>query len=195
MTIAFIPVLAPTNPISYNLAGFYNTTLTIIAGSGAAALAFRLVPPLSPAYRARRLLASTLRDLRRLAAGHDYRDWYPQIQARLVAMPNAATPLQRAQLLVALRVGRAIIRLRDTGRRFNPPSATVIEAGLAAMAQGHSVIAIAHLARLDEILAALGESAAVAETVLRTRAGILALTEALAEHAAFFDGENADAVH
>jgi uncharacterized membrane protein YccC len=195
MTIAFIPVLAPTNPISYNLAGFYNTTLTIIAGSGAAALAFRLVPPLSPAYRARRLLTSTLRDLRRLAAGRDYRDWDAHIQARLVAMPDTATPLQRGQLLAALPVGRGIIRLRDTGRRFNRSCATVIEAAFAAIAQGHSANAIAHLARLDGMLAALGGGAAMAETILRIRAGILALTEALADHAAFFDGENADAVY
>jgi uncharacterized membrane protein YccC len=195
MTIAFVPVLAPTNPISYNLAGFYNTTLTIVAGSAAAALSFRLVPPLSPAYRARRLLASTLRSLRRLAAGHDYRDWDAHIQARLVAMPDTATPLQRAQLLAALPVGREIIRLRNTGRPLYRSSGTAIEAALAAISQGHSAVAIGHLIRLDGMLAAAAGSTAVAETVLRTRAGILALTEALADHAVFFDGETADAVH
>jgi hypothetical protein len=38
---------------------------TEVGGVGAAALSFRLLPPLSPAFRTRRLLALTLRDLRR----------------------------------------------------------------------------------------------------------------------------------
>jgi uncharacterized membrane protein YccC len=62
----FIPLVAPENQIIYDTQQFYNSALAIIAGAGAATLAFRLLPPLSPALRARRLLALTLRDLRRL---------------------------------------------------------------------------------------------------------------------------------
>ena len=69
MVTVLVPLLAPTNPMSYDQQQYYNTALTIIAGAGAAAISFRLMPPLSPAYRARRLLALTLRDLRRLATG------------------------------------------------------------------------------------------------------------------------------
>jgi hypothetical protein len=54
--------------MSYNTMQFYNSALAIVGGVGVAALAFRLIPSLSPAYRTRRLMASTLRDLRHLAA-------------------------------------------------------------------------------------------------------------------------------
>src|SRR5262249_47892699 len=56
----FVAVLAPTNVMSYDTAQFYNTALGIFAGAATAALGFRLLPQLSPALRARRLLALTL---------------------------------------------------------------------------------------------------------------------------------------
>ena len=67
VAVAVIRLLSPTNPMVYDTAQFYNTALAIFVGSAIAALAFRLLPPLSPALRSRRLLALTLRDLRRLA--------------------------------------------------------------------------------------------------------------------------------
>jgi hypothetical protein len=47
-----------------------------------------------------------------------YRDWFGHIGGRLVTIPDAATPLQRAQLLAALSVGSEIIQLRDRARRL-----------------------------------------------------------------------------
>ena len=55
--------------MSYNTVQFYNFALAIFSGCVAAALSFALLPPLSPAFRARRLLVLTLRELRRLAIG------------------------------------------------------------------------------------------------------------------------------
>jgi uncharacterized membrane protein YccC len=69
MTLLFVPLLAPTNPMTYNTVQFYNLAVAIVAGAGTAALSFRLLPPLSPAFSTFRLLALTLRDLRRLATG------------------------------------------------------------------------------------------------------------------------------
>ena len=69
MAVNFVPLLAPANQMSYDTVQFYNTALAIVAGIGAGAFAFRLLPPLSPALRTRRLLALTLRDLRRLTTG------------------------------------------------------------------------------------------------------------------------------
>src|SRR5262249_23065317 len=113
MTIAFMPILSPIDPITYNPSSFYNNALTVIGGNVAAAFSFSFFPPLSPGFRARRLLALTLRDLRRLAAKGAYRDWFGRCQARLVALPDAATSLQRAQLLAALSVGSDLLQLRD----------------------------------------------------------------------------------
>src|SRR5207248_6034437 len=56
MAANFVPLLAPANQMSYNTPQFYNAALGIVAGAGAAAISFRLIPPLSPAFRTRRLL-------------------------------------------------------------------------------------------------------------------------------------------
>ena len=56
MTANFVPLLAPANQMSYDQVQFYNSALAIVAGSAVAALSFRLLPPLSPAFRVRRLL-------------------------------------------------------------------------------------------------------------------------------------------
>ena len=115
MVLGFVPLLSPANQMSYDTMQFYNFALAIVAGSGAAALSFRLLPPLSPAFRARRLLALTLRDLRRLATGPIPRapgDWEGRMYGRLAVLPDAAEPLQRSQLLAALAVGSEIIQLR-----------------------------------------------------------------------------------
>ena len=97
----------------HNPSQFYNNALAILSGFAAAALSFRLLPPLSPAFRTRRLLTLTLRDLRRLARGRPCRDWEGHVHGRLSATPEEATALQRAQLMAALSVGSEIIRLRQ----------------------------------------------------------------------------------
>ena len=150
MAINFVPLLAPANQMSYDTVQFYNGALAIVAGIGAAALSFRLLPPLSPAFRTRRLLALTLRDLRRLATGPIPRapgDWEGRIYGRLAALPDAAEPLQRSQLLAALSVGNGIIQLRHIASRLGLGSD--LDAALEALAQGNSAIATARLARLD----------------------------------------------
>jgi uncharacterized membrane protein YccC len=183
MAANFLPILAPANPMNYDAAQFYNAASAIVAGTVAGALSFRLLPPLSPAFRTARLLALSLRDLRRLATGRSYRDWEGHIHGRLSAMPEQATPLQRSQLMAARAVGSEIIALREIVRRLG--LGTVLETALAAVAQGRSTIAIAGLARLD---AALTAASPESQTVLHARAGILAVSEALTQHGSFFDG-------
>ena len=112
MTMGFVAILQPTNPETYNPEIFYNIGVAIVAGFASAALSFRLIPPLSPAFRARRLLALTLRDLRRLAKGRPQGDWEGRVIGQLSVMPADATPPQRTQLLAALSVGSEIMRLR-----------------------------------------------------------------------------------
>src|SRR4029077_19408433 len=107
----FCFLLAPTNQMTYDTLQFYNGAVAAVAGLGSAALSFRLLPPLSPILRARRLLALTLRDLRRLASDSIPRSpdaWEGRVYSRLSVLPNAAEPLQRSQLLAALSVGTEI---------------------------------------------------------------------------------------
>jgi hypothetical protein len=139
----------------------------------------------SPAFRTRRLLALTLRDLRRLATGPIPQapgDWEGRIYGRLAALPDATEPLQRSQFLAALSVGNGIIQLRHIASRLGLGSN--LDAALEAFAQGNSAIATAQLARLDERLASLPGGSEVA---LQARGSILAISEALIEHASYFD--------
>ena len=97
----FCFLLAPTNQMSYDVIQFYNRALAIVAGLGIAAFSFRVLPPLSPASRTCRLMMLTLRDLRRLAlrpVSRNPADWEGSIYRRLSAVPDAAAPIQRAQL-------------------------------------------------------------------------------------------------
>jgi len=184
MVANFVPLLAPANVESYDTQQFYNAASAIVAGSSAAALSFRLIPPLSPAFRARRLLGLTLRDLRRLATGpipDTAMDWQDHLFGRLAALPDAAQPLQRAQLIAALLVGTEIIKLRHFCRRFDLGSD--IDAALHAFARGNSVKTVARLADLDRALTSGLDAGA-----LRVRGIILGISETLTRHAAYFDG-------
>jgi uncharacterized membrane protein YccC len=185
MTANFVPLFGPANPMSYDTVQFYNTALAIVAGTGAATLAFRLLPPLSPVFRTHWLLALTLRDLRRLATGRAPGDWEGHVHGRLSAMPDEAPLLQHAQLLAALSVGSEIIQLRQMARRLD--LGADLDTSLAAVVQGHSTIATAHLARLDATLAARAGTGPETQTILRARGSILTLSEALTRHAAYFD--------
>jgi uncharacterized membrane protein YccC len=179
----FVPLLAPANQMSYDTEHFYNAALAIVAGLAAATLSFRLIPPPSPAFRTRRLLALTLRDLRRLATDTIPRtpdDWEGRVYGRFSALPDQAQPLQRSQLLAALSVGTEIIQLRRIARRQNLESE--LDAALEPIVRGDSGLATARLGRLDDALASrLGAAA------LRARSSILAMSEALTQHAAYFD--------
>jgi uncharacterized membrane protein YccC len=183
MAAYFTPLLAPTNQMSYDTQQFYNSALAIIAGSGAAALSFRLIPPLSPAFRTRRLLALTLRDLHRLTRGPIPRtpeDWEGRMYGRLSALPDQAQPLQRAEMLAAFSVGTEIIQLRRIARRMHLGSE--LDAALEVLRRGDIALATAHLDRLDDALAARSGAAA-----MRARGSILAMTEVLTQHAAYFE--------
>jgi uncharacterized membrane protein YccC len=186
ITANFIPLLSPANPMTYDTVQFYNAASAIVAGVGAAALSFRLMPPLSPAFRTRRLLALSLRDLRRLATGPIPRapdDWEGRMYGRIAALPDEAQPLQRSQLLAALSVGTEIIQLRRIARRLDLGSE--LDVALAAVAAGNSAVTTTRLAVLDRVLASLPGTGA--QAALRARGGVLAVSEALTQHASYFD--------
>ena len=183
MVTVLVPLLAPTNPMSYDQQQYYNTALTIIAGVAAAAFSFRLLPPLSPAYRTRRLLALALRDLRHLATGplpDTPQDWEQRMFARFALLPDQAQPLQRSWLTAALSAGTKIIQLRHLCPRFG--LSHDLGVALEAVARGNSAEATPRLAEIDAALTSHPGGAA-----LRARGLILAISEALTQHAAYFD--------
>ena len=182
-----VPLLAPANQMSYDTAQFYNSALAIVSGCGAAALSFRLLPPLSPAFRTQRLLQLTLRDLRRLATGTVQQlpdDWESRIYSRLAALPDKAEPLQRAQLVTALSVGTEIIKLRRIAPQLGFESE--LDSALKPFTEGNSAAAIARFERIDHRLASLTESEAQSSVTLRERGRILLICDALVQHSAYF---------
>jgi uncharacterized membrane protein YccC len=188
MTFNIIPLLAPTNEMNYDTAQYYNSALAIVVGCGVAPLAFWLLPPLSPALRVRRLLALTARDLRRLAIAPvlpapDY--WESRIYSRLTALPDQATPLQRAQLLAALSVGTEIIGLRQMAAHLG--TTVEFDAALNDIAFGRSSKAIGKLRQFDDRLASAREAGTEATMALRGRGRLLIISEAIAEHGHYFD--------
>jgi uncharacterized membrane protein YccC len=188
MAFNLIPLLAPTNEMNYDTTQYYNSALAIVVGCGVAPLAFWLLPPLSPALRARRLLALTSRDLRGLAMAPvlptpDH--WESPIYSRLTALPDQATPLQRAQLLAALSVGTEIIGLRQMATHLG--TTAELDAALNDIALGHSTKAIEKLRQFDDRLASTLETGPEAAMALRGRGRVLIISEALAEHGAYFD--------
>jgi uncharacterized membrane protein YccC len=184
----FVPLLAPANQMSYDTVQFYNAALAIVLGCGAAALSFRLLPPLSPAKQSERLLALTLHDLRRLATATVQRprdDWEGLMYSRLAALPDRAEPLQRAQLLTALSVGTEIIHLRLVAPQLGLVSE--LESALEALARGNSIAATAGLAALDQQFALFWEGDPERRLVQRGRGRVLAICDALVRHRSYFD--------
>lgn len=187
--IGFVPLLQPANQMVYDTSQFYNSALAIFAGSTAAALAFALLPPPSPALRTRRLLAFALRDVRQCAIAPlppEPDAWEGRMYGRLEALPEQTESLQLGQLLAAFAVGNAVLRLRRIASvvTLGQDLEAELDSALAALAQGDSSAARTWLARLDHRLAA---STGAEGLALRARANILALSEALAQHPGYFD--------
>jgi uncharacterized membrane protein YccC len=184
----FLPLVNPENVISYDSVQFYNSALAIIAGAGASTLAFRLIPQASLAFRAARLLALTLRDLREMTTTPTIRTrsaWESAVYARLSAFPQQADSLQRSRLLVALSVGSEVIRLRRIARRLG--ESAQIDAALKPLVWGKSALAREKLDRLDNALSTLPAAGRKRTLVLRAQGCIRAISEGLLRHQVYFD--------
>ena len=113
-TLNFIPLLAPTNEMTFDTLSYVNTALGLLTGCAAGGLALLLVPHLPPRVQSQRLVDLSIRDVRRLAAGRkrwSLHAWQGRIYARMIAMPETAEPIQRPYLVTTLTVGIQLIRL------------------------------------------------------------------------------------
>jgi uncharacterized membrane protein YccC len=181
----FVPILGPANQMSYNTIQFYNTALAIVAGCATGALSFRLIPPLSPQLRSRRLLALSLRDLRRLATGPSgrQRSWEERLYSRIVALPAGAEPVQRAVLVTSLTVGGSIVALQQTAPQLG--FAGEFEAALRHFISGDCSGMMTQLEAADRSLATLADNDDLA--VMRARGQILAIHDALSDYRTYFE--------
>ena len=188
-SVNFIPMLGLANAITYDASQFWNSSSAILAGIAGGAVAMLILPPLSPAIRTSRLLALTLADVRRLAKRAPSRrqedEWESRGFARLLAMPEQAEPVERAELVGAVSVGNEIVRLRRVAPRFVPSSA--VNLALQALAGGRSGEAIERLKDIDRQLAGLPRARSGSRIVLGLRASLLAMCGQLSAYAPLFD--------
>jgi uncharacterized membrane protein YccC len=186
--VNFVALLGPSNPMTYNPEQYYNSAIALLGGVGFAMLVMRLLPPMPPPLRARRLLALTLRDLRRLTHGRLPRtstEWQGKIYGRLFAIPDSIDTLQAARLAAALSVGIEIIRLRRLAHRFAVSSE--LAPAMTAIAAGNSSVAIRELDRFGQTLADLPAAQPGERLRLSARGTILSITDSLIRHASYFD--------
>jgi uncharacterized membrane protein YccC len=181
----FVPILGPANQMSYNTIQFYNTALAIVAGCAAGALSFRLIPPLPPQFRSQRLLALSLRDLRRLAAdpSRRQRSWEERLYSRIVALPVGAEPVQRAVLVTSLSVGGSFVALQQTAPQLG--FAAEFEAALRHFGSGDCSAMMTQLEAADRRLATLADDGDPAIT--RARGQLVAIHDALSDYRTYFE--------
>ena len=189
MAFVFMPMVAPTNEMTFNTIDFYNTALAIFTGCSTAALAFHVLPPLSPAVRARRLRDMALTELRRMVLKPEppaQDAWEQRMYGLLASMPDAAQPVDRTRLVSAYSVGTEVIALRALAHLL--PLEPEFSAALAALSDGDARLAISRFNELDRRLETAGGREADQRLAQRARAGLIAITEALQRRAAFFEG-------
>ena len=185
MVTNFLPILAIENRPDYDGDRLLNATLTISVGMITAAIFLRLLPPLPPAERTRRLLALTLRDLRRLIGGGRRLEkgaWISVVSHRLAAMPEQATLEQEAELLACLSVGEASIALLEA--RPHVSGGDALDHAFTCLARANATAAHEWLARFC-VQQPEGATAA-AQPGMRAAVEAKLITDALTRHPNFF---------
>jgi uncharacterized membrane protein YccC len=181
--VNFLGILLPQNQPTYDLAAFLNNGVAVVAGTIVGCLWMALLPAIPAAWQTQRLLALSVRDLRRLAVRRRWlsrADWTSLISCRLAGLPTSASQEQLAQLLAALSSGEAVIQLRDWRRTF--VATDHLDCALAALSAGNIPGTRYWLAKFVTTLSE-SEGSLVA---LRGQAAVSVIEDALARHAAFF---------
>ena len=180
----FVPLVAPSNQISFDTVAFANSALGIVGGCMAGAIALSVIPPVPIKIRADRLIGLTLRDLRRMAAGRrrlSAEAWESLVYARLVALPEDVDPAYGLRLVAALSMGLQVIRLKtlpDQPGRLGQD----IDESLRALAARDRSAMMAGFDRVDRGAAALPND----RVTLRIRTAVQVIREVMPRHGADF---------
>ncbi|MBV9912703.1 MAG: FUSC family protein [Sinobacteraceae bacterium] len=189
MATNVVPILAIQNEPSYDATRALNIALAVCAGTVLAAIAIRLLPPLSAATRIQRLLALTLRDLRGLLLGRRrfaQEVWVRLVSNRLAVIPAQANLEQEAQLVAALSVGEAAISLLEA--RPQVSAGRTLDQAFAELAAANVAAAHASLTRFRAQQAPPAEVEPKRAMHASVQATLIA--DALQRHPRFFSGVN-----
>lgn len=181
MSIVSLPILGVANPISYSASTYFNLALAVLLGTIIGSLLFVIMPVIPPETRARRLLALSLRDFRRLSLGKraaDERRWTALLSRRIEALPSQTTPEQAGGMMALLALGQAVIHLRSP---LSGPSHALLSHGLRALAGGRLAAA---RESLEALLHAPIPDRADVRHPARLRAAAAVILDAIELHAA-----------
>jgi uncharacterized membrane protein YccC len=187
-SLNFVPMLSPTNLMTFDVAAYMNTALGLLAGCAAGGLALLLIPHLPLRIRSQRLVDLSIRDLRRLAAGKrtwTLREWQDRIYARVIDMPEAAETVQRSLLVTTLSVGIQVIRLSRLTRHGQ--TSARLTAMRESLARGDLTMLRRALDDLDDDMAAVPDNDPGARWRLRARSALLAIEDAVNRHSGYFE--------
>ena len=185
-TMNFVPLVGPTNQISFNTLSFYNSALGICGGCMAGALALVLIPPVPQPIRADRLVELTLRELRRMADGRASPSpaaWQHRVYARLIALPPGVDPLYGSRLVAALSIGLQVLDLRRLAGEG--PDGDRLRGALARLAAGDVAGLLGGLA---EVEAALDDGGGEASG-LRVLTAVQIIRDVIRQHRHEFEEE------
>ena len=116
-SLNFVPMLSPTNLMTYDVVAYMNTALGLLAGCAAGGFALLLIPHLPLGIQSQRLVDLTIRDLRRLAAGKRRLDPARMAKPYLCAVDRDAGSRRASAAVLS---GRDAF-CRNTGHPPQPP--------------------------------------------------------------------------
>ncbi len=180
----FVPLVAPSNQISFDTVAFANSALGIVGGCMAGAIALTVIPPVPMMIRADRLIGLTLRDLRRMAAGRramTAEAWESRVYARLIALPEDVDPAFGLRLVAALSVGLQVIRLANLADQSGLLAQPIRESLRAIAAEDHTAL-MAGLDRVDRA----AEAADHDNVMLRIRSAVQVIRDVMPRHGTDF---------
>jgi uncharacterized membrane protein YccC len=196
LTIFFLPLVAPTNPIHYGIVAFFNTAFAYIFGAVCAVFAFRIILPPDPGLNVRRLCNSIARDVERLGRtgpvpgrlAWEHRQH--QKLAQLVGRLRGAGEAHREAVLVgacaAITVGSAAIQVRAAlaaGKIPTPATAAAEGAiGLLRDLRSGAVAAATCSTEMSQLLAGTRES----DDVVRVAGAFQRIGTLIEQHRRFF---------
>ena len=191
-TLNLVPLLSPTNEMTYDASAFFNSALGLLSGCAAGGLALLLIPPVSAQIRSQRLVDLSIRDLRRLAVGRrrwTVSQWRSRIYGRLIALPEEAEPVQRSYLVTVLSVGLQVIRLQRLSRRGRiGAEISDVQESLAAgdLSKLRVVLDV-----VDREIVSIPDTWQGARGQVRARSALRAIGEAVNRHSEYFESHSA----
>lgn len=138
--VFFITLLAPTNPMTYDVQTFLSNALATVGGAALTTVVYRLVLPVDRRRNVRSMVLAIQADIGRLIAQPDgiaRAGWEAGMHdslARLGSHMRAAGVAQDSLLrggFAALRIGRELLRIRDL--ELDPAGAALAEEAIAAL--------------------------------------------------------------